>query len=229
MAPTRPANTTVSVMSPLLTMPLAIVAATERESSAPTKLRAPASRTATRGRSAPVAIEVAIAFAVSWNPLVKSNPSAETTTIVSSTSLASMGKGRSSPAVGAARAAQLTVHPGDSECHPDDVRANESLQVGACLADRASLSRVQVQETHVQTERILTVPNVLSVPATAGCPGLPVAHPRARGGRLGRRPPDGQRVHRLPRRLPRPALAPDLPARASCSTRSPTGSTSSPP
>ena len=65
MAPTRPANTTVSVMSPLLTMPLAIVAATERESSAPTKLRAPASRTATRGRRAPVAIEVAIAFAVS--------------------------------------------------------------------------------------------------------------------------------------------------------------------
>ena len=36
-----------------------------------------------RGGSARVAIDVAIAFAVSWNPLVKSNASAVPTTITS--------------------------------------------------------------------------------------------------------------------------------------------------
>jgi hypothetical protein len=42
--------------------------------------------TATRGRSAPVAIEVAIALAVSWKPLVKSKASAATTTMTRSSS-----------------------------------------------------------------------------------------------------------------------------------------------
>ena len=47
---------------------------------APTKLRIAAIPTATRGGSAPVAIVVAIALAVSWKPLVKSKASATTTT-----------------------------------------------------------------------------------------------------------------------------------------------------
>jgi hypothetical protein len=45
-----------------------------------------ATPTATRGRSAPVAIEVAIALAVSWKPLVKSKASAATTTMMRSSS-----------------------------------------------------------------------------------------------------------------------------------------------
>ena len=39
-----------------------------------------ATETATLGRNAPVAIEAAIALAVSWKPLVNSKPSAVTTT-----------------------------------------------------------------------------------------------------------------------------------------------------
>jgi hypothetical protein len=57
---------------------MALATCTDRN--APTKFNTPASSTATFGRNAPVAIEVAIAFAVSWNPLVKSNSSAVTTT-----------------------------------------------------------------------------------------------------------------------------------------------------
>ena len=72
MAPTRPAKMIGTVTVSWSTMPLAIVAATVTEMNAPTKLRIDASPTATRGRSARVAIVVAIAFAVSWKPLVKS-------------------------------------------------------------------------------------------------------------------------------------------------------------
>src|ERR1035437_9021765 len=57
----------------LLTMPLAIVAATLKEMKAPTKLSAAAQRTATLGLSARVETTVAIELAVSWKPLVKSN------------------------------------------------------------------------------------------------------------------------------------------------------------
>ena len=70
--PARPAATTVSVTSLVLTRPLAIVAATASDRKAPTRLRTPDKATATRGSSALVAIEVAIALPVSWNPLVKS-------------------------------------------------------------------------------------------------------------------------------------------------------------
>ncbi len=52
------------------------VTATSTERNAPTRLRTPASRTAVLGFSAPVAIDVAMALPVSWNPLVKSNASA---------------------------------------------------------------------------------------------------------------------------------------------------------
>ena len=48
------------------------VMATSTERKAPTRFRTPASTTAVFGLSAPVAIEVAIAFPVSWKPLVKS-------------------------------------------------------------------------------------------------------------------------------------------------------------
>ena len=62
-------------------MPLAIVAATASDRNAPTKFRHAAMITATRGDIARVETEVAIEFAVSWKPLVKSNASAVPTTI----------------------------------------------------------------------------------------------------------------------------------------------------
>jgi hypothetical protein len=51
------------------------------------KLSSPDTATAIRGGSAPVAIEVAMAFPVSWNPLVKSKQSAVMTTSTSTVSL----------------------------------------------------------------------------------------------------------------------------------------------
>ena len=74
---TRPRCADASVMS---TMSCAIVCATAVPSSAPTRLKHAAISSATRGVRARVETEVAIAFAASWNPLVKSNPSAMTTT-----------------------------------------------------------------------------------------------------------------------------------------------------
>ena len=75
MAPVSPANTTSSSFSDSMvldrsnpsnfTMPLATVFATATDRNAPIKLRAPASATAVFGLSAPVAMDVAIAFAVS--------------------------------------------------------------------------------------------------------------------------------------------------------------------
>src|SRR3954452_18565670 len=89
IAPTRPAN---SMSSPLLlsmalgsTTSLATVAATFSEMKAPTKLRIEAYPTASRGAMALVEIDVATTFAVSWNPFVKSNISAVTTTITTTT------------------------------------------------------------------------------------------------------------------------------------------------
>ena len=80
IAPTRPPNTTSGVTAPASTIPPATVAATSSEMNAPMKLRIAATVTAIRGDSAPVATVVAIALAVSWKPLVKSNPRAVTTT-----------------------------------------------------------------------------------------------------------------------------------------------------
>src|SRR5215510_4196388 len=65
IAPTSPPNTTVGVIAPASTIPPAMVAATLSEMNAPTKFRIAAIVTATFGLSAPVAIVVAIAFAVS--------------------------------------------------------------------------------------------------------------------------------------------------------------------
>src|SRR5690349_21078614 len=80
MAPMRPAKIAVGVTTPASTIPLATVAATVIEMKAPTKLRIAATPTATFGFSAPVAMVVAIALAVSWKPFVKSNTSATATT-----------------------------------------------------------------------------------------------------------------------------------------------------
>ena len=62
-------------------MPLATVAATLTDRNAPTRLRAAEMATAVNGLRAPVAIEVAIALAVSWKPLVKSKANAVMTTM----------------------------------------------------------------------------------------------------------------------------------------------------
>src|SRR3954453_602943 len=70
-----------------LTTSFAIVAATWIERKAPTKLSTAAKAIAARGDAAPVEIEVATTFAVSWKPLVKSKASAVPTTITRMTSL----------------------------------------------------------------------------------------------------------------------------------------------
>src|SRR6185312_16830201 len=91
MAPINAASTTASPSAPPVTagstIPLAIVAATLIEMNAPTKFRHAEMITAVRGFSAPVAIEVAIAFAVSWNPLVKSNATAAAITRINTSSV----------------------------------------------------------------------------------------------------------------------------------------------
>ena len=61
-------------------MPCEIVFDTSVDRNAPTRFRLAARRTATLGFSAPVAIGVAIALAVSWKPLVKSKNSASAIT-----------------------------------------------------------------------------------------------------------------------------------------------------
>src|SRR5580692_6630847 len=63
--PASPAATTVNVTSLVLTRPLAIVAATASDRNAPIRFRTPDRPTATRGLSALVAIDVAIALPVS--------------------------------------------------------------------------------------------------------------------------------------------------------------------
>ena len=65
------------------TRPLAIVAATLKETKAPAKLRTADMSTASRGERARVETVVAIEFAVSWKPFVKSKKSATTTTATS--------------------------------------------------------------------------------------------------------------------------------------------------
>jgi len=83
IAPTSPARTMSSVMTPWSTIPLAIVAATFSETKAPAKLSTAAISTAARGESARVETLVAIELAVSWKPFVKSKKSATATTATS--------------------------------------------------------------------------------------------------------------------------------------------------
>src|SRR5215218_1524910 len=79
IAPTRPAKITTGVITASLTIPPEMVLATSTDRNAPARFRHPATATATLGRNAPVAIEVAIALAVSWKPFVKSKISAVAT------------------------------------------------------------------------------------------------------------------------------------------------------
>ena len=87
MPPARPASITVNVIRPVSTSPLAMVAATLSERNAPIRFSTLDSPTATRGRSAPVEMDVAIALPVSWKPLVKSKANAVRMTRPSTTSL----------------------------------------------------------------------------------------------------------------------------------------------
>src|SRR4051812_38760048 len=70
------ARTTDCVTAPVSTMPFPRVAATSVEMSAPKTLATAAIARATVGLSARVEIDVAIAFAESWKPFVKSKRSA---------------------------------------------------------------------------------------------------------------------------------------------------------
>src|SRR5690242_2273851 len=67
-------------------IPVATFLATAVVTNAPARFATDAINTAIRGESARVLTDVAIAFAVSWNPLVKSKPSATTTTRTNRTS-----------------------------------------------------------------------------------------------------------------------------------------------
>src|SRR3569833_1358010 len=80
IAPTSPAKIIQGVTRPSSTIPPEIVLSTSVDRNAPSRVSAPEIPTATFGGSAPVATEVAIALAVSWKPLVKSNASAVITT-----------------------------------------------------------------------------------------------------------------------------------------------------
>jgi hypothetical protein len=70
MAPMSAAATIAWVATPSTRMPLAIDFATAVPANAPMKLKAAAMVTAMRGERARVATDVAIALAVSWNPLM---------------------------------------------------------------------------------------------------------------------------------------------------------------
>ena len=98
IAPTSPAKIIAGVTRASSTMPPEIVRATSVDRNAPAILRTPLIRTAILGRSAPVAMEVAIAFAVSWNPFVKSNASAVTMTTATSNVMWSMTPANQDPA-----------------------------------------------------------------------------------------------------------------------------------
>src|SRR3954471_13856045 len=80
IAPTSPAKITTGLMSVSSTSPPEIVFATWTDRKAPVRFRQAATVTAVLGRNAPVAIDVAMALAVSWKPFVKSKASAVTTT-----------------------------------------------------------------------------------------------------------------------------------------------------
>src|SRR5437764_3385788 len=84
IAPTSPPNTIAGPILASSTNPLEIVLATSTDSKAPTRFSTAEMATAARGRRAPVAIDVAIEFAVSWKQLVKSKTRAVNTTSTTS-------------------------------------------------------------------------------------------------------------------------------------------------
>ena len=76
IAPRSAARTVFSLASPVSMIPWPTVFATAVVVKAPARLATDAMRTASRGESARVEMDVATAFAVSWKPFVKSKPSA---------------------------------------------------------------------------------------------------------------------------------------------------------
>src|SRR5512132_2752579 len=84
IAPMTAASTVVSVASPVSMIPSPTVLATAVVTNAPARFATAAMNTATRGVNARVETDVATAFAVSWNPFVKSKPSATTIVMISS-------------------------------------------------------------------------------------------------------------------------------------------------
>ena len=155
------------------------VTATSTERKAPTRLRMPARRTAVLGFSAPVAIDVAIAFPVSWNPLVKSNASAvaiSSTRMIISALMALIpfpqtSIVRSPIALGhSCPVAVPQVHAG----HPRWVRPGEHVEK---LAATVSIIRQLF---------LYDVPHNPCVAASLSCRFPPVASPDVRTGFSGR-------------------------------------------
>src|SRR4051812_33723126 len=105
MAPTSPANITTGLISVSSTSPPEMVLATCTDRKAPVRFRQAATATAVLGRKAPVAIDVAMALAVSWKPFVKSNTNAvtTTTTTISDASTAPALRSVDRPATGRCR------------------------------------------------------------------------------------------------------------------------------
>src|SRR3954468_16151940 len=80
IAPTRPARITCGSISSMWMRPLPIVFATAvPKRKRPMKLKAAAQTTATEGESTRVETTVAMEFAESWNPLMKSKMNATST------------------------------------------------------------------------------------------------------------------------------------------------------
>ncbi len=91
MAPTSPAKIIVGVTTASLTIPPEMVLATSVDRKAPATFRMAAMSTATLGFNAPVATDVAIAFALSWKPFVKSKNNAVMITSVTRNSVVDIG------------------------------------------------------------------------------------------------------------------------------------------
>src|SRR2546421_708537 len=85
MAPKSAASRVWSVARLASIRPFATFFATAVVTKAPARFATAATSTAVRGVTARVPTEVAIAFAVSWKPFVKSNPSATATTMTKRT------------------------------------------------------------------------------------------------------------------------------------------------
>jgi hypothetical protein len=156
IAATSPAKITTGVMSVSSTSPPEIVFATCTDRNAPARFRQPASATATLGRRAPVAIEVAMALAVSWKPLVKSKISAvtTTTTTITVTSICRTLQSSRYPAAGSQTPSRVVagfgaVHPASRSVRPpvaEPFVANGAAKipkaVEADAADAADAARV---------------------------------------------------------------------------------------
>ena len=115
-------------------MPCEMVLETSVDRNAPTRLRLAASMTATLGLSAPVAIGVAMAFAVSWKPLVKSKKSAST--ITSTTMRAAVSTVRFRRERGKREPTESAVRTKSSPwVHAPATGPQKSSHIAACLRD----------------------------------------------------------------------------------------------